>query len=160
MDSGYPHRQDIEILRREMPPLAAGPAHHYLNFGESKAIYISRVKSERSPANEIEFVERLRRETEIYVIEAESMSFLGQVSLFGTAKAVIGVHGAGLTNQVWMKPGSKVLELFDRSYSNPVFASLAKVCGHAHEAVPMRVDSKDGTMIDIDDLFSKIKALS
>lgn len=156
MDSGHPHAKDIELLRRNILPLAVERAAKPRSGSEPEVLYVSRVKAERSPANETSFVERLKRETNVRVIEAESINFLDQVALFSNAKAVIGVHGAGLTNQLWMKPKSYVLELFDKSYSNPVFASLAEVCGNFHEAIQMSVDSKGTPVLEIDEVLVRI----
>ncbi len=156
MDSGYPHAKDIEILRRNILPLAVEQAKQALSRGEPEVLYVSRVNAERSPTNEVSFVERLKRETNVRVIEAESIDFLDQVALFSNAKAVVGVHGAGLTNQVWMKPKSYVLELFDKSYSNPVFASLANVCGNFHEAMQMPIDSNGRPVLEIDAVIVRI----
>jgi hypothetical protein len=53
----------------------------------------------------------------------EGMNFLDQIKYFFNAKVIIGQHGAGLTNMVWM-PAGKVLELIsekseDKSFWKP-----------------------------------------
>lgn len=45
------------------------------------------------------------------IIEAESLSFIDQVKLFSNCSGLIGVHGAGLTNMIFMEKGSKVMEI-------------------------------------------------
>jgi capsular polysaccharide biosynthesis protein len=45
------------------------------------------------------------------IINFEKLDFLQQVALAKSASIMAGVHGAGLTNMMFMKPGSKILEL-------------------------------------------------
>lgn len=45
------------------------------------------------------------------VIESENLTFKEQVNIFSKCTHLIGVHGAGLTNMVFMSKGSKVLEI-------------------------------------------------
>lgn len=40
----------------------------------------------------------------------ELMSKRDQMRLVSQADVVIGVHGNGLTNEIWMKPGGAVIE--------------------------------------------------
>lgn len=127
-DSGFPHPKDIEILRSRIIPLA--------RRGESpRVIYVSRVSSSRSFSNEGELVQRLRGLGGVEVVELEKFSFLDQVGLFANASMVLGAHGAGLTNQIWMPSGSEVVELADRDYLNPVFETLATLLGHRHQII-------------------------
>ena len=40
------------------------------------------------------------------------MSVRDQIDHFAAADAIVGLHGAGLTNLVFAKPGARVLEIF------------------------------------------------
>lgn len=51
------------------------------------------------------------RSFEFEIIEFELLSFEEQIQLMNQANVVAGVHGAGLTNMIFMKPNSKVFEL-------------------------------------------------
>ncbi|MBP9765531.1 glycosyltransferase family 61 protein [Candidatus Babeliales bacterium] len=42
------------------------------------------------------------------------LSFIDQVLLFHNAKVVVAEHGSGLTNIVFCKPGTKIIEIFQR----------------------------------------------
>lgn len=157
-DSGYPHPRDIEILKSDIIPLALNKHGGSSGHGDESVVYVSRLSSERSPVNELALIEGLRNLKSVRVIESETLSFLEQVSRFRTARHIIGVHGAGLTNQIWMDPGGNVLELVDLNYSNPVFSSLAKLCSHSHSPIFMTQTVK-GPEIDLGQAFELIAAL-
>ena len=95
----------------------------------SKKIFITRrsTTSRRSyPYNELE--EFLREEGYI-IIEAERYSFTEQVNLFSDCSHFIAIHGAGLTNTMFMPEHSKVMEIrrSDDNY-NYSYYLLANVC--------------------------------
>ena len=50
------------------------------------------------------------------------------------ARALVGLHGAALTNQIFCRPGTAVVEVFPR-INFPFYARLAGVCGHRQTAV-------------------------
>ena len=149
VDSGYPHSRDIALLKEAVLPVAQNRPTRQSLGADVKAVYISRLQSERSPSNESELIDQLKLLAGVMVVESEKLSFLDQVSLFSQVNAVIGVHGAGLTNQIWMKPKSKVFELIDSGYSNPVFESLASLCGHEHHGIFMAERPKGHPWIDV-----------
>ena len=47
------------------------------------------------------------------------MTVASQARLFANATAIIGVHGAALTNLLFAQPGTKVIELFPPSAQEP-----------------------------------------
>ena len=53
----------------------------------------------------------LESEFDFQFVETSQLTFIEQAYLFQTANIVVGVHGAGLTNIIFMKPGSFVIEL-------------------------------------------------
>ena len=82
----------------------------------SKKFYVLYVKrhknSKRKIINEREMLELLKSKFEVKVIDPSQLSFSQQVSEFSKTKCVISVHGAALSNMIWMKEGSHVIELF------------------------------------------------
>ncbi|WP_189477505.1 glycosyltransferase family 61 protein [Halioglobus pacificus] len=58
-------------------------------------------------------------------VQLEHLTFSQQVELFYSAKIVIGQHGAGLTNCLWMQPGSAVMEINPYDLRRPHFKILA-----------------------------------
>jgi hypothetical protein len=127
-DSGFPHPKDVEVLRETILPLARA-------WESPRIVYVSRVSSSRSFSNEVELIQKLNGVPGVEVVELEKLSFLEQVGLFANASMIIGPHGAGLTNQLWMPPGSDVIEFADMDYLNAVFENLAAVLGHHHHVI-------------------------
>jgi hypothetical protein len=80
-----------------------------LSYGDK--IYISRKKAlRRKPVNENE-VELIMIDSGFKPVCMEDYSLLEQVSIIKNAKYLVGLHGAGLVNAVFMKSGGAVLEL-------------------------------------------------
>jgi hypothetical protein len=147
-DSGFPHPTDVEQLTSTL-----GEAQDTL-LGQ-EIIYVSRLKSSRSFTNEMDLVDRLIQLPGVRILESESLNFLDQIRFFSKASVIVGAHGAGLTNQLWMKPGSLVVEILDREYANPVFETLATVLRHKHETLFLSKHN-GGKFVDIDSVVSAI----
>jgi len=65
------------------------------------------------------------------VVMLEGLSLQDQYALFSKCKLIVGLHGAGLTNMVWMSPGSNVLEIRNTGDStNNCYFSMASALGH------------------------------
>ena len=76
-----------------------------------KKIYISRNKSDRRKLiNEKDLIKVLKLYN-FEILHSEKLSFNQQVKIFSTAKFVLGLHGAGLSNIIWMKKKTMLLEL-------------------------------------------------
>jgi hypothetical protein len=61
----------------------------------------------------------------------EDLSFIEQISLIKSAKLVIGFHGAGLANIVWIDHPVKIFEITEeRIMAN--FEHISSVCGHEY----------------------------
>lgn len=58
-------------------------------------------------------------------LRLETLSWEDQVAAFRHAKIIVGPHGAGLANLVFCRPGTRVVELFQRSYVNGGYWRLA-----------------------------------
>lgn len=90
-------------------------------------IYISRrrarhrqVKNEREVMNTLESLGFVS-------ICLESFSFREQISLLAGAKVVVAPHGAGLTNVVFCRPGTKIIEIFPASYIPNCYQIIANL---------------------------------
>jgi capsular polysaccharide biosynthesis protein len=97
-------------------------------------IYISR-KNEafRKVENENEVIELLGSYG-FKVVDIMSLSFYEQVMLFSNCKVLVSIHGAALTNAMFMPSGSKVLELYrnlteEASWMNTCYYNLVTVSG-------------------------------
>ncbi|KAF5383003.1 hypothetical protein D9615_004886 [Tricholomella constricta] len=74
---------------------------------------------------------------QVHVVQMEKMSLEQQVEVIARSTVIIGVHGNGLTHQLWMPPSpqSTVIEIFaSKSYVYD-YEILARNLGHTHYAV-------------------------
>jgi hypothetical protein len=62
------------------------------------------------------------------IIEPESLTVAEQAELFASAECVVGPHGAGLTNLVFCRPGTTVIELFAPRYVHPMYWMVSTRC--------------------------------
>jgi hypothetical protein len=92
-------------------------------------IYVARTDtSNRVAENEHEVIALLQSES-IRVVVPGHLSVSDQINLFHKAGAVIGPHGAGLTNVVFCKPGTILYEFLPSHYLNPCINRLADAGG-------------------------------
>ena len=93
---------------------------------ENRRIYISRADAAgRRVSNEAALVDLLTaRGFETVVLSR--LSVWEQARLFASASAIVGVHGAGLTNTIFAREGSCLLEMFSPTYGTPAFFLLSR----------------------------------
>lgn len=90
----------------------------------------------------------------------EEMTTIDQIQIFSDAKMIIGVHGAGLSNMVFMPKKSKVLELFPSTVIKWHFGILAKICEHEYSMkVLNNEDQTDSISIPIALIKKEINGL-
>ena len=65
----------------------------------------------------------------------EELDFDAQWRLMRSADTVIAPHGAGLTDMLFCKPGTRIVEIADPLYPNPNFYAMAAGLGHAYRRV-------------------------
>lgn len=88
----------------------------------------------------------------VSIIYFEGKSFYQQIELMSNVDIVIGVHGAGLTNHIFMKPCSIMIEVFPWLYnlhSNfELFSSSAGILHYSWEEIPSNVVSTSNSYQD------------
>lgn len=77
----------------------------------TRKIFISRKNCPNRNVIPTQPFEDLLRQKGFEILTTEKMSLLQQIELFKECSHLAAVHGAGLTNMLFMKPGSKVLEI-------------------------------------------------
>jgi capsular polysaccharide biosynthesis protein len=94
-----------------------------------RMIYVSREKaSRRKVINEDQIITILKHYG-FEIICFEDYSFSEQVKLMAETKILISIHGAGLTNMMFMKPNTHVVEIRkEMDNSNLCYYSLANAC--------------------------------
>lgn len=113
-----------------------------------RRVYVSRAKSRgRFLENEQDLLNEIQG-LGFEVHYFDEMSFKEQVEIMSETRTLLSVHGAGLTNIIFMQPGSSVVELMvdpkftskpaavrDSKMSSPTYCRLASVCGVDYYAV-------------------------
>jgi capsular polysaccharide biosynthesis protein len=72
----------------------------------------------------------LRFDFELY--EPSQFSVRDQAKKFFEAKTIVATHGAALTNLIFCRPGTTVVELFSARYVNPCYAHICRQLGLRH----------------------------
>ncbi|KAL0959223.1 hypothetical protein HGRIS_014501 [Hohenbuehelia grisea] len=72
---------------------------------------------------------------EVNQVQMEFLSKKDQFDISTRTNIVIGVHGNGLTHQMWMKPGGKVLEFYDTGGFMRDYQLLAEAMHHTHYVI-------------------------
>jgi capsular polysaccharide biosynthesis protein len=104
--SGHYHPQHLDWLRERLVP------HGDPDVTPASRLYISRSREKmRKIENEDQVIEVLKRRG-FTIIDAGGLSFRQQIALFSRCEVLVSIHGAGLTNCLFMPRGAKLLELY------------------------------------------------
>ncbi len=121
-----PHQFSFDFLKKRTQFLSGG--HKNLK------IYISRKKFKRSIINENALMYFLNiKGFKIYHLE--DLSFTDQVILFKNCNIIISPHGSGLSNIVFCKPKTVVLEIYGPGCGERCFAKISKATGLNYRAL-------------------------
>jgi len=141
--SVFPHFNEL-LTRKTREKLGFQSVHV-----PSRKIYVSRkLASKRKAHNELE-VELLLRKRGFEIIYAEQLSVKQQIQLMGETRLLVALHGAALTNMLFMREGMKVLELrnIDDSVTQCYF-NLASALGLQYFYTLNKGDHKDSITTD------------
>jgi capsular polysaccharide biosynthesis protein len=120
---GNPPGWACDFLRSRFLPLARSSAR------SDRRIYISRAKAKtRHVVNEAELMHALEQRGFEQVL-LEDLPFLEQVRLLNESSFVVSPHSTGLTNLVFCRPGTSVIEIFSPRYVTACWWALANEVG-------------------------------
>jgi len=90
------------------------------------------------------------------ILDAAEVQVESQLKSFTRTSTIVGQHGAGLANMIWMPRGGRVIEILPPTPSHAVeiFRNLARACGH--EYVVINQESAHAE-VDLELLASTIK---
>ncbi len=133
------HIKTKEVLFSSMPSYSGNPTPEICSFVRKlflkkydkkkykkyEKIYVCRGNVKyRKVSNEKEVISFLEKKGFVSV-KMDGLSVFEQARIFNSAKIIIAPHGAALTNLVFCKKGTKVIELFNPDYVNVCFWTIA-----------------------------------
>lgn len=111
---GVPSQFSIQFLRHAFGTSSVPHRKLYLSRGDAVT---------RRVANESELLADL---PDFEVVLLDGMTVAQQAQLFAEALVVIGPHGAGFTNAIFMEPGTDLIEFMPDTYFNDCFEVIAE----------------------------------
>jgi hypothetical protein len=118
--------------------------------------FISRNKSSRYLVNEEIIFEKLK----MYNFKRyyfEELDYLEQIKICYNSKIVIGLHGSGLANLIFMKKNNNLIEITNNLIKNPVYKLLTKCAGVNYYSISgLGIKSDLSTTFNIRTLVKKI----
>lgn len=140
---GHPNPEHVQKLRAYLlEKIPAGAAHY-------EKIYISRKKAaRRKVVNEAEVINFLESKG-FYCVEMEGMPWVEQVKLFHYCRVLVSIHGAGLTNVLFMPADAKMIEIYpglpgeEEMFVNHCYESLSKALDVKHQFLFSRRERAD-----------------
>lgn len=120
-----------ETLVREMTSwLKAKVNRDRPDFSTYKNIYVSRERAAyRKILNEAAVIEVIKKH-DFKVVHLEDYSVAEQISLMSNVRNFVAVHGAGVTNIMYMPEKGLVIELIHENHYDPAFYNLASALNH------------------------------
>lgn len=135
-----PHMPAFDSLANSYEEVSEMRQHFWRLWGAEggkKRIYLSRAQATRRKVlNEHELLPILHKYN-FEVITTEGWSLAQQVELFSQVQIFISMHGAGLMNLLWMRPGGTVIEILSETHIRETppmhtYANHARLFGLNH----------------------------
>ncbi|KAJ2981389.1 hypothetical protein NQ176_g2048 [Zarea fungicola] len=92
-------------------------------------------KGSRELVDQDAHIEALRKAVphmQLEVVDFASMPLAEQIKVARRTDVLVGVHGAGLTHAMFMKPGSVLVEILPIDFTHKGFRNLAQMLGHRY----------------------------
>jgi hypothetical protein len=128
------------------------------------AIYVSRSDAtQRVMRGEARLTAQLE-ELGVRIVVPGQLTLAEQLRTFRDASLVIGPHGAGMTNILACRPGTRIYELVPAHYRNPCFAALSLQGGLRHLSDAFASDGEGPDFmrewsVDVDHVVRRVAAL-
>jgi capsular polysaccharide biosynthesis protein len=108
-----------------------------------RKVYCSRKFADKRKIVNEEAVTSMLMNEGFEIVAWENMTFNEQIQLAAQTNFLVGLHGAGLTNMIFMNPGGIVLELIRMPENNPCYHFLAHAAELRHYTLQCRSLSED-----------------
>ncbi|MEM1171470.1 MAG: tetratricopeptide repeat protein [Cyanobacteria bacterium P01_H01_bin.35] len=103
--------------------------NNQVDYAYPERIYITRNKAKHRRVINEEKVVNLLSQYGFITIELETLSVWEQVTLFANAKVIVSPHGSGLTNIIFCKPGTSVIEFMSPNYIRHYYWVISQQLG-------------------------------
>ena len=97
---------------------------------------IIKYKNYRLLLNEVEIKNYLKING-FEIIKPQNLRFIDQVKLFSNAEAVVSLYGAGLSNIIFCKPNTSIIEIKSIKAGNE-FLNISKICRLKHAQINLK----------------------
>ncbi|WP_338789851.1 glycosyltransferase family 61 protein [Bernardetia sp. MNP-M8] len=126
----------------------------------NRKIYISRQKSRFRKINNEEQVQKLLKKYNYEIHYFEEYSFEKQIELMKQTVSLVGLHGAGLTNMLFINPNTKVLEIRNQADKhNNCYFSLASDLEVDYYYLLSEGDSAETHTVNVDVDIEKLEQI-
>ncbi len=96
------------------------------NINLSKRIWVSRELASKRKIKNFNEIEPVLKKYKFQIVNFENLSFKDQIYISHNAEIIAGLHGAGLSNMLFMKKNSLIIEVRDKNdNTNNCFFSLS-----------------------------------
>lgn len=96
----------------------------YGEAGSGAPVFLTRRGGARVPQNIAE-IENLLISMGFEIVDCGALSVSEQIRKLSSATAIAGLHGAAMTNLLWARPETPVLEIFDNGYLNGCYEQIS-----------------------------------
>jgi capsular polysaccharide biosynthesis protein len=103
--------------------------------GPPLRLYLSRAGAKRRRVLNEKALRPVWESFGFQTVVGHRLSFGEQVEMFSRAEAVVGAHGAALTNLLYSPPATRVLELHVQNDVHEHYYSLSAAAGHSYQAI-------------------------
>ncbi len=118
--AGWPTPEAVRLVTT----FAAGLPRQEMGAGGER-IYVSRERAKRRRVANEEALWAQIEARGFRKVFLEELTWVEQIAVFRGAREIVAPHGAGLANLVFCEEGTRVVELFNRTYVNPCFWRVA-----------------------------------
>ncbi len=98
-------------------------ARHFLPPSSGNPLFFTRRSKTRIP-DQLARIEETFTSAGFDVVDCGKMTVRAQIEAASAAPAIAGIHGAAMTNLLWARPGTPVLEIFQPSYLNACYEQI------------------------------------
>lgn len=100
-------------------------AAYNIEFNPYRKIYITRKNAARRRVENEEEIVPVLKNFDVEIIDTSLLTFKQQVELFAQCKIIISIHGAGLTNALFMHNKTHLIEFYkDKTFINPCYENM------------------------------------